>query len=383
MNLDFLQFGPLIEVLEGLPHFPYSVIGIVVVVLLLIVSIVVRRKRPPKRNKPPLIHVSGVAVGISSHDEFDNRYTTNMDNFGDLTAAASAVPPPFVEAEPPMTAKAPAAPVLSPVAEPSMITPSAAVSTAPPMTAKAPAAPVLSPVAEVSMVTPSEAVSTAPPMTAKAPVAPVLSPVAEVSMVMSSEAVSTAPPMTAKAPAAPILSPVAEVSMVTPSAAAPTAPPPVVRTQTAPIPPIARPSEPAKPIVDDAALEQTAKLCQGKFQGIYMQMYIELALVSNFDQFRTEVASRLRENKDIYRAVSELGMPPEGVILMQMAAVTSSFLQSGEHHTGKGQLNTKGQELLKVYRYTMDAMREKGIVSHADAQDKLDFMEKKMRELGN
>ena len=142
-------------------------------------------------------------------------------------------------------------------------------------------------------------------------------------------------------------------------------------------------SEPPKPEVDPVLIEQAVKACQEKFQETYIEMYIGLGLMSDFEGLRTEVGNRFKDGKETYHAMSELKMTPEGVILMQMASVAGNILQSGEHHVSKGQLGIHGQELLMVYRYALNTMQEKGFASQDDVQIKLDYIERKVQELGN
>ena len=140
--------------------------------------------------------------------------------------------------------------------------------------------------------------------------------------------------------------------------------------------------EPPKPVVDPVVIEQAVKACQEKFQETYIEMYIGLGLMSDFENLRTEVGNRLKDGETTYHAISELKMTPEGVILMQMASVAGNILQSGEHHVSKGTLGIHGQELLSVYRYALNAMQERGFTTQAEVQGKLDFMEKSVQELG-
>ncbi|MCL2010757.1 MAG: hypothetical protein FWG71_09490 [Synergistaceae bacterium] len=264
------------EKMEGLPYYPYSAMGIGAVVLLLLAVMIGGRKRPSsQKNNPNRPRVVGVAVGMSSHEEFSGGYAYDDYSYmgGPIGSAATpsmAVPP--IPAVPPLIA--------------------------------------------------------APPIMTSQPAAP---------------AAAAAPP-------------------------SPPPPPPAV------VPELSIPMNPAH--------EQTFKLCNGKFQGLYMEMYIEMGLVSNFDRLRTEISHRFK-SAETHRAVSEEGMTPEGVVLMQMANVAGDFLQSGERHTGRGQLDIHGQELLKVYRYALNTMREKNFATQAETQSKLDFMEKKVQELGN
>lgn len=140
--------------------------------------------------------------------------------------------------------------------------------------------------------------------------------------------------------------------------------------------------EPPKPSVDPQVTEQAVKACLDKFQEMYIEMYIGLGLMSDFDQMRTEVTNRLSNGQETWHAISELKMTPEGVVLMQMASVSGSMLQSGEQHIGRGLLGIHGQELFSVYRYALTTLQERGFASAADTQSKLDFMEQKVRELG-
>jgi len=112
-----------------------------------------------------------------------------------------------------------------------------------------------------------------------------------------------------------------------------------------------------------------------------MDMYIELGLATDFEQFRMWVANRFK-SKETYHAVSDLKMEPEGVVLLQMAIAAGNTLQSGASHTGKGQLDVHGRELFAVYRYALNTMLEKGLASQADVLNKINLMEKTIQELG-
>jgi len=149
-----------------------------------------------------------------------------------------------------------------------------------------------------------------------------------------------------------------------------------------PAAPIAPIHEPPKQAVDPALIEQAIKACQEKFQEIYIEMYIGLGLMSDFERLRTEVGHRLKDGQETHHVMTELKMTPEGVILMQMASVAGILLQSGEHHVGKGLLGIHGQELFSVYRYALNTMLEKGFASQDETHGKLSFMEKKVQELG-
>ncbi|MDR3264744.1 MAG: hypothetical protein LBT15_01915 [Synergistaceae bacterium] len=142
------------------------------------------------------------------------------------------------------------------------------------------------------------------------------------------------------------------------------------------------PVEPPRRQVDPALLEQAVKACQDKFQDMYIEMYIGLGLMSDFDQMRTEVSRRVADGQETYHVISEMNMTPEGVVLMQMASVAGSMLQTGEQHIGRGLLGIHGQELFSVYRYALTTLQERGFASVDETQSKLDFMEKKIRELG-
>ena len=141
-------------------------------------------------------------------------------------------------------------------------------------------------------------------------------------------------------------------------------------------------TEPPKPVVDPVLIEQAIKLCQEKFQETYIEMYIGLGLMSDFEKLRMEVGNRIKDGKETYHAITELKMTPEGVILMQMASVAGNILQSGEHHVDKGLLGIHGQELLSVYRYALHTMQAKGFTSQSEVDNKLSFMERKVQELG-
>ncbi|MDR1377164.1 MAG: hypothetical protein LBJ22_06605 [Synergistaceae bacterium] len=142
------------------------------------------------------------------------------------------------------------------------------------------------------------------------------------------------------------------------------------------------PPPPPKPPVDPALIEAAVKDCQQKFQEMYIDMYLGLGLMSDFERMRTEVTQRLADGKETYHAISELRMTPEAVVLMQMSSVAGSLLQSGEQHIGKGLLGIHGQELFSVYRYALTTMQEKGVATQAETQGKLDFIERKIQELG-
>jgi hypothetical protein len=155
---------------------------------------------------------------------------------------------------------------------------------------------------------------------------------------------------------------------------------PVDVPPTFPLQPVSPP--PPKPPVDPAVIESAVKLCQEKFQEMYIDMYLGLGLMSDFERMRTEVSQRIADGKETYHAISELNMTPEAVVLMQMASVAGSLLQSGEQHIGKGLLGIHGQELFSVYRYALTTMQEKGFATQDETQSKLDFIDRKIQELG-
>ena len=145
---------------------------------------------------------------------------------------------------------------------------------------------------------------------------------------------------------------------------------------TNPMPP------PPPPPVDPAVLAAAVQQAQNRFQEMYIEMYIGLGLMSDFERMRLEVNKRLGDGKDTYHAMSELKMSPEGVVLMQMASVSGNILQTGEQHIGKGLLGIHGQELLSVYRYALNSMQERGFATPEETQNKLNYMERKIQELG-
>jgi len=249
------KLAPLMEKLESfvenLPYYPHSVMWIAAAISLLLAALLISRRRSRRKSKRPKATVTGVAVGLSSHEEF------NCENAPIGNAGGSTVTTPT----------------------------------------------------------------------------------------------STTPTVTAS-------------------------------TIVAPEPPgIAAPGV-TYPSVADPAFEQAVKDCQEEFQEIYMEMYIELGFTSDFEQFRTDVVRRLKEGKETYHAISEFKMTPEAVVLVQMASVAGNILQSGGRHAGKGQLDIHGQELHRVYCYALNTMQEKGFASSADVQNKVDFMEKMVQELG-
>jgi hypothetical protein len=139
---------------------------------------------------------------------------------------------------------------------------------------------------------------------------------------------------------------------------------------------------PVRQQVDPALMEAAVKACQEKFQDMYIEMYIGLGLMSDFERMRTEVFQRLADGPETYHAMTELKMTPEGMVLLQMASVAGSMLQSGEQHIGRGLLGIHGQELFSVYRYALTTLQERGFASIEETQTKLDFMDKAIRELG-
>lgn len=140
--------------------------------------------------------------------------------------------------------------------------------------------------------------------------------------------------------------------------------------------------EPQKPPVDPRLVEEAVKACQDAYQNMYIEMYIGLGLMSDFERLRTEVSKRLADGQETYHAISELKMTPEGVVLMQIASVAGNILQTGEQHIGRGLLGIHGQELYSVYRYALTTMQEKGMSTVEETQAKLNYMERKIKELG-
>jgi hypothetical protein len=130
----------------------------------------------------------------------------------------------------------------------------------------------------------------------------------------------------------------------------------------------------------EEAVADSIRACRDKFQEVYIEMYLSLNLASDFGDLMRAFDRRLDQGTEPHRLVFELGMSPVAAVWTLMSGVVDDLLTTGNYHIDKGFLGLHGQELFNVYRYSINALQNKGFVTLDEAQSKIFALEKKIEE---
>ena len=169
---------------------------------------------------------------------------------------------------------------------------------------------------------------------------------------------SAAPaPAPSAAPAsAPSAAPAPAPSAVpTPAPSAVPAPAPSAQQHEAPEPPRTAAASPNTPP-------------ESEFQRIYIEMYIDLELTTNFSVLRTEVNGKLSRGEPTGPLLPEGSATPEEYILASIALAALEDLQTKESRLETGELSPHGQELCKIYEYILNRLKGNGKLSEDSAR---------------
>lgn len=189
------------------------------------------------------------------------------------------------------------------------------------------------------------------------------------------EAAFSAPPRPSSAfqPAAgaPIAAPDPSIALsdaAIPMSAAPVAPGAVPAAAPAPAPAV-RPEVPEPPGPAPAPSRVTPP--NADFRKIYIVMYIDRELTTNFSALRDNVNGRLAR-KDPTEPLMPAGSgSSEDNIFAHLALAALDDLHSKEARLETGALSPHGQELCTVYEYALQHLRESGRLAEEPAQSLL------------
>ena len=170
-------------------------------------------------------------------------------------------------------------------------------------------------------------------------------------------------PRAASGPAAP---PVIPPEAAPAGAPAPSvAPAPVPSAASAPAPSAQRHEAPEPPRTA-AASPNTPP--ESEFQRIYIDMYIDLELTTNFSALRTDVNGMLSRGVSSEPLLPEGSATPDEYVLACIALAALEDLQTKESRLESGELSPHGQELCKIYEYILNRLKGNGKLSEDSAR---------------
>ncbi|WP_299298671.1 hypothetical protein [uncultured Fretibacterium sp.] len=176
-------------------------------------------------------------------------------------------------------------------------------------------------------------------------------------------AASAPAPSAAPAPA-PSAAP-APVPSAAPAPAPSVAPAPVPSDAPAPAPSAQRHEAPEPPRTA-AASPNTPP--ESEFQRIYIDMYIDLELTTNFSALRTDVNCMLSRGVSSEPLLPEGSATPDEYVLACIALAALEDLQTKESRLESGELSPHGQELCKIYEYILNRLKGNGKLSEDSAR---------------
>lgn len=195
------------------------------------------------------------------------------------------------------------------------------------------------------------------------------------SAVAASPIVLPAPaPRAASGPAAPPVIPPEAAPAGAPAPSATPAPAPSVAPAPAPSAPSATPApapsaqrhEAPEPPRTAAASPNTPP--ESEFQRIYIDMYIDLELTTNFSALRTDVNGMLSRGVSSEPLLPEGSATPDEYVLACIALAALEDLQTKESRLESGELSPHGQELCKIYEYILNRLKGNGKLSEDSAR---------------
>ena len=214
-----------------------------------------------------------------------------------------------------------------------------------------------------SWIAPDSAVAASPivlpapaPRAASGPAAPPVIP---------PEAAPAGAPAPSATPApAPSVAP-APVPSAASAPASSAAPAPVPSAASAPAPSAQRHEAPEPP---KAAAASRSAHPESEFQRIYIDMYIDLELTTNFSALRTDVNGMLSQGVSSEPLLPEGSATPDEYVLACIALAALEDLQTKESRLESGELSPHGQELCKIYEYILNRLKGNGKLSEDSAR---------------
>ena len=143
------------------------------------------------------------------------------------------------------------------------------------------------------------------------------------------------------------------------------APAPVPSAASAPAPSAQRHEAPEPP---KAAAASRSAHPESEFQRIYIDMYIDLELTTNFSALRTDVNGMLSRGVSSEPLLPEGSATPDEYVLACIALAALEDLQTKESRLESGELSPHGQELCKIYEYILNRLKGNGKLSEDSAR---------------
>lgn len=107
---------------------------------------------------------------------------------------------------------------------------------------------------------------------------------------------------------------------------------------------------------------------ESEFQRIYIDMYIDLELTTNFSALRTDVNGMLSRGVSSEPLLPEGSATPDEYVLACIALAALEDLQTKESRLESGELSPHGQELCKIYEYILNRLKGNGKLSEDSAR---------------
>lgn len=107
---------------------------------------------------------------------------------------------------------------------------------------------------------------------------------------------------------------------------------------------------------------------ESEFQRIYIEMYIDLELTTNFSALRTDVNGMLSRGVSSEPLLPEGSATPDEYVLACIALAALEDLQTKESRLDTGELSPHGQELCKIYEYILNRLKGNGKFSEDSAR---------------
>ncbi|NLL37327.1 MAG: hypothetical protein GX256_07400 [Fretibacterium sp.] len=118
------------------------------------------------------------------------------------------------------------------------------------------------------------------------------------------------------------------------------------------------------------------------FQRVYVDMYVDQELNTNFADLRESVTSKIAAEGGVAPELSLSQFDDESMVLGYIAVAASELLTNVREYETRGRLTLHGQELYKVYRYALHMLREKGTITEKAVQKNLRDVLDRVQETG-
>lgn len=152
--------------------------------------------------------------------------------------------------------------------------------------------------------------------------------------------------------------------------------------QPAPAPTVVPPPEPAADAAATAPASGPVLPPESEFQRIYIEMYIDQELTTNFSNLRSNVNDRLSKGTPTEPLLAAGEGSVEDRIFAHIAHAALELLQNKDSRTDGGHLTLHGQEICKIYRYALGRLKKSGVVTGSAGEKLLQEVQEKIQRPG-